>query len=104
MQRSEIVAQNSSGTFSSNSSFEARIDGSSGQITITLPEGVGARVALDSGSGAFRPDARFTMVSGERARHGGGGDGVWETENLDTAEYTIELEIDQGSGAIIIEK
>jgi hypothetical protein len=83
----------------SDGSFEARIDGGSGQLNIVLPAGVGARVVLDSGSGAFRPDGRFELVSGER-----GDDGVWETENFDTADHTIELEIDQGSGAIIIEK
>jgi hypothetical protein len=82
-----------------DSSFEGSIDGGSGRLTISLPEGVGARVTLDSGSGAFRPDDRFEMVSGER-----GGDGVWETENYDTAEVTIELEIDQGSGVLTIEK
>ncbi len=83
----------------SDTSFEARIDAGSGRFAITLPAGVGARVALDSGSGAFRPDERFEMVSGER-----GDDSVWETENLSTAETTIELEIDQGSGALVIEK
>jgi hypothetical protein len=82
-----------------DSSFEGTIDGGSGRLAITLPEGVGARIALDSGSGAFRPDGRFEMVSGER-----GGDGVWETENFATAEATIEMKIDQGSGALSIEK
>ena len=77
--------------------FEARIDGSSGRIAITLSEGVGVRVELDSGSGAFRPDERFRLVEGRRDR-----DGVWETENFDTAEHTIVLEIDQGSGSISI--
>lgn len=80
-------------------SFEAHIDTGSGRLAITLPAGVGARVVLDSGSGAFRPDERFEMVSGER-----GDDSVWETENYDSAETTIELKIDQGSGAVTIEK
>ena len=82
-----------------DSSFDGRIDGGSGRIDVVLPAGVGARVVLDSGSGAFRPDGRFEMVSGDLS-----GDGVWETENFDTAEHTIKLEIDQGSGAIVIEK
>jgi len=83
----------------SDGSFEARLDGGSGRLDIVLPKGVGARVVLDSGSGAFRPDERFELVSGER-----GDDGVWETENFGTADHTIEMKIDQGSGAIVIEK
>jgi len=79
------------------SAFEARIDGGSGSLTITLPESVGTRVALDSGSGSFRPDERFQLVEGERDD-----DGVWETDNFRTAEYTIELRIDQGSGSVSI--
>jgi hypothetical protein len=79
------------------SSFEAKIDGGSGSIEIVLPESVGARVVLDSGSGSFRPDERFRLVEGERGR-----DGVWETEDFDTADQTIVLEIDQGSGSITI--
>jgi len=81
----------------SGSTFEARIEGGSGPINITLPESVGARVELDAGSGPFRPQERFQLVEGERR-----GDGVWETGNYGTAEHTILLEIDQGSGPISI--
>ncbi len=81
----------------SSSTFEAEIDGGSGPITIVLPESVGARVVLDSGSGPFKPDERFQLVRGKPH-----GDGTWETDNYDTAEHTITLEIDQGSGAINI--
>lgn len=80
-----------------NSSFEAVIDGGSGNIAITLPEGVSARVVLDSGSGSFRPDERFRLVEGEWDD-----DGAWETDDFDTAEHTIVLKIDQGSGSISI--
>lgn len=80
-----------------DSAFEARIDGGSGSLVITLPEGVGARVALESGSGSFHPDERFRLVAGER-----NDDGVWETDDFDTAEHTIELRIDQGSGSVRI--
>ena len=80
-----------------SSTFEARVDGGSGPIAILLPRGTGARVVLDSGSGAFRPDERFQLVEGER-----NDDGVWETEDFRTAEQTIELRIDQGSGPISI--
>jgi hypothetical protein len=103
LQIDSLVVDSGSGAVNlvlpSDSSFEAHIDMGSGRLTITLPKDVGARVVLDSGSGAFRPDERFEMVSGER-----GGDSVWETENYDAAEVTIELEIDQGSGALVIEK
>ena len=80
-----------------DNTFEAKIEGGSGALTIVLPRNVGARVTLESGSGAFRPEERFELVSGEQ-----GDDGVWETRNWDTAEHTIEIEIDQGSGRIAI--
>ena len=80
-----------------DSAFEARIEGGSGSLVITLPEGVGAQVVLESGSGSFRPDERFRLVGGER-----NDDGVWETDGFDTAEYAIELKIDQGSGSVRI--
>lgn len=79
------------------STFEAQIDGGSGPITIVLPRNVGARVVLDAGSGPFDPDARFELVRGKR-----NGDGTWETDNYRTAEHTIALEIDQGSGPVTI--
>ena len=80
-----------------DSTFEARIDGGSGSLAITLPKGVGARVVLDSGSGSFRADERFRLVEGDRHD-----DSVWETDDFDTAEYTVELRIDQGSGSVRI--
>jgi hypothetical protein len=82
----------------SGSTFDARIDSGSGSLDITLPRGVGARVALDSGSGSFHPDERFRLVEGQR-----NDDGAWETEDYDTADHVIDLEIDQGSGSIRID-
>ena len=97
----ELVLDAGSGsidlTLPSESTLDGRIDGGSGSIVITLPEGVGARVVLDSGSGSFHPDERFRLVDGER-----NDDGVWETDDFDSAEYTVELSIDQGSGSIRI--
>lgn len=81
----------------SGSTFEAEIDGGSGPITVVLPRSAGARVELDSGSGPFSPDARFELVKGKPR-----GDGTWETDNYRTAEYTVLLKIDQGSGPITI--
>jgi hypothetical protein len=80
-----------------DSTFDARIDGGSGSFDIILPESVGARVVLDSGSGSFHPDERFRLVEGKRHD-----DGVWETDNFRTAEHSILMEIDQGSGSIHI--
>jgi len=81
----------------SDSTFEAEIDGGSGPISIVLPGSVGAQVVLDSGSGPFDPDERFRLQRGRRR-----GDGVWQTGNYPTAEHTVSLEIDQGSGPISI--
>ncbi len=82
----------------SGSTFEALIDSGSGSVKISIPDDAGVRVELDSGSGSFRPGGRFVFVEGER-----GDDGVWETKNFSTAEYTITLEIDQGSGSITLD-
>lgn len=84
-------------TLPAGSTFEVYVDGGSGSMDIVLPESVGAEVDLDSGSGFFDPGDRFRLASGERR-----GDGVWETDNFDTAEHTIRFEINQGSGAIKI--
>jgi len=101
LQISKLVLDAGSGpidlTLPSGSTFEAEIDGGSGSITIVLPESVGARVELDAGSGPFNPDERFELVRGKRY-----GDGVWETDNYGTAEHTITLKIDQGSGTVNI--
>jgi hypothetical protein len=101
LQLSALLIDSGSGpidlTLPSGSTFEARIDGGSSPLDIVLPRGMGARVVLDSGSGPFNPDERFQLVSGDRD-----GDGIWETEGFDTADYTVELIIDQSSGPIRI--
>jgi hypothetical protein len=101
LQISDFVFSAGSGsidlTLPSGATFEARIDGGSGAIAIILPESVGMQVELDSGSGSFRPGERFRLVEGER-----NDDGVWETKDFQTAEHSIVLVIDQGSGSISI--
>ncbi|MBN1640430.1 MAG: hypothetical protein JXA09_04270 [Anaerolineae bacterium] len=77
------------------SSFSAVIDGGSGGLTLVVPPSVGARIELDAGTGSFQPGERFDLVSGESDD-----DGVWESENWDTAEQQIVLVIDQGSGRV----
>ncbi len=84
-------------TLPATSSFTGKLDAGSGAVTLTLPEGVGMRVTLDGGSGSFQPGERFTLVSGERDD-----DGVWETQGYASADYKIDVDIDQGSGSIRI--
>ncbi len=74
-----------------SSSFTGEIDGSSGAITIELPDNVGLRVELEDGSGSFNPGDHLSFVSS-----------VWETEGYSSADYKIELFIDQGSGRVTI--
>jgi hypothetical protein len=79
------------------STFDAEIVVGSGGLSIEVPKQVGARVTLDSGSGGFSPDDRFVLVAGDRDN-----DGVWETENWETADHRVDIEIDQGSGRVTI--
>jgi len=76
-------------------SYPVKIDSGSGSIRIDIPEDTGIRVRIDSGSGSFNPGNAFSLESGERR-----GDGTWESDNFDTAKFTIEMQIDQGSGSI----
>ncbi len=76
-------------------SYSVKIDSGSGRLRIDLPENTGVQVKLDSGSGSFNPGIDFSLVSGEKS-----GDGTWQSDNYDSAKYTIEMEIDQGSGSI----
>ncbi len=76
----------------------AVIDSGSGQIVFQLPESLAAKVVLNSGSGAFHADSRF-----EQAPSTSGGELVWVTDGFSNADNFIELEIDQGSGAVVIE-
>ena len=101
LQISQLVLDAGSGPIElilpSGSNVEAEIDGGSGSLAISVPAGVGVRVVLDSGSGAFNPGEKLELVEGAR-----NGDGVWETEDFHTAEHTIVLVIDQGSGPISV--
>jgi hypothetical protein len=76
-------------------SFHFELDSGSGSVQIDLPENSAVRVVLDSGSGSFNPGNSFDLVSGEKR-----GDGVWESGDYDSAKYTIDINIDQGSGSI----
>jgi len=81
--------------FPEGQSYSVRIDSGSGSLRIDLPAGTGVQVNLDSGSGSFNPGTGFSLISGEKR-----GDGTWQSDNYGSAKYTIEMEIDQGSGSI----
>ena len=96
---SELFLDSGSGSINlelpGEQSYPVKIDSGSGSVRITIPDSTGVRVRIDSGSGSFNPGDRFNLVSGERR-----GDGIWETDNYESAEVTIEMELDQGSGSI----
>lgn len=77
-------------------SFPFFLDSGSGSVVISIPDEVGVRVELDGGSGSFNAPSRFQLISGDRD------DGIFETENFNSADDKIEMEIDQGSGSITI--
>jgi hypothetical protein len=80
------------------STFEAKIEGGSGPLTLILPDNLAARVRLQAGSGPFTVDERFRLAEDQ-----GHGNGIYETGNVEAADYTVRLEIDQGSGPIAIQ-
>jgi hypothetical protein len=67
-------------------------------VVIMLPASLAARVELDSGSGAFQPDDRFQLDRED------GDVEIWETANFESASEWVEIEIDQGSGQIVIQQ
>jgi len=77
-------------------SSTVEIDGGPGSIDLILDGDTGVRLALERGSGSFEP-GKLILVSGEEDD-----EGVWKTPNYATADHTIELTIDQGSGSLQI--
>lgn len=77
--------------------YKVEIEGGSGSLEIDLPAGVGVQIDLNEGSGSFRPGEDLHLVSGEKDD-----DGVWETNNWETADQQITIELDQGSGSVHI--
>ncbi|MCA9954377.1 MAG: hypothetical protein KC434_06635 [Anaerolineales bacterium] len=77
---------------------EVEIDGGSGAMSLMLPPNMEARVELDSGSGHVSMDARFERVSGDEDS------GVWQTPGYDAeGDDSILIVLDGGSGSISIE-
>jgi hypothetical protein len=82
--------------FPSEGMITAKFNTGSGQVDLIIPRNLGVRIALDPGSGAFRPDDRFIKVSLDNNDD----DVIWQTENYLEAQHIVELKIDQGSGII----
>jgi len=93
----DIGSGKSSLVLPTSGEVECNIDVGSGELDITLADGMEAHVRLDKGSGSFRPGPRFELLRGRE-----GGDGVWETDDYDTATDRVYMEIDMGSGDISI--
>jgi hypothetical protein len=80
----------------SRGATEGEFDVGSGSLNMMLPPDVEARIVLDKGNGSFSAGDRLKLVEeGENA--------VYQTPNYDEdAEQRIELDIEGGSGSIVI--
>lgn len=75
------------------------IEGGSGGMILFLPRSIAARVEVDDGSGSFSlPQDRFEQISGRDPD-----EGVWQTEDYESATDRINLVIDVSSGSVRIE-
>jgi hypothetical protein len=71
--------------------FEARIEGAIGQTVVVIPEGLAARMELDTGiTGRQMPD-------GYRCA-----DDVCTSPDYETADHRVELEVSQAIGNLVI--
>lgn len=76
-----------------------RYDGGSGALTVNVPAGQAVRVEVrDSGSGSVRlPSSWETVTDGDND------EGVWQTEDYDTASLQLLIILDDvGSGSITV--
>ncbi|MBN2502507.1 MAG: DUF4097 family beta strand repeat protein [Anaerolineales bacterium] len=80
-------------SFAEQTNAKVEVDLSSGSVNIELPEGVGVRIAGSASSGSIRVPKGYVRVSGEDD------DGVWESPDYGTADYTIEITFDVSSGS-----
>ncbi len=72
-------------------------DGSSGKLIIDAPDDAAVRLDVrDDGSGRIRVPSRF-----ERTRRGDDDQGTWETPGFGTADYRIEISVDDMSSGDI---
>ena len=86
----------SSWTLSPNVSGAYTIDSGSGSVRLLIPNGVEVRLDVDTGSGAFSADDRFTLIDGDCD------EGIWQTTGYDTASQRLDIEIDSGSGSVTV--
>ncbi len=71
----------------------AKIDGSVGDITVEIPEGVAASITVDQGLGKVTVNTeRFPMV----------GDKHYRSADYETAAYRLELKIDAAVGMVSV--
>jgi hypothetical protein len=78
-------------------SFLGSIDGGSGSITMIVPDDVGLELEIDRGSGGLRLNDTFVFISGDEDDYG-----IWRTEGYDNAEVQLSIEVDQGSGSLLV--
>lgn len=83
-----------------NQNLNLKINGASGSIKIELPANGAVRIeSLDSGSGSLSIPSRFTKIQNSGNRD----EGIWQTNNFDTENNHLVIQIvDIGSGSIAI--
>ena len=73
-------------------STEASVSGGVGEITLLIPQNVGARIRVDSALTAVRVESARFVRSGEE----------YVSTNYETAEHKLEMTVESAIGAIII--
>ncbi len=71
---------------------QARIDGGAASITITIPEGVAARIRSDSGLSSIDVDTRRFPRAGD----------VWESPDFGAAANRVEIELHLGASSVAV--
>lgn len=71
---------------------QARIDGGAASITITIPEGVAARIRSDSGLSSIDVDTRRFPRAGD----------VWESPDFGAAANRVEIELHLGASSVTV--
>ncbi len=76
------------------------IDGGVGATEIVLPKSAAVRVKAEAGLGSIKVPDYFQRIKG--SGHFIGTEGVWQTENYDTAEVRVLITYDGGIGGLSI--
>jgi hypothetical protein len=72
--------------------FEARVTGGVGQMIVEIPREMGARIEVDRGLGGLQMPRRFERLDGD----------VYESENWDSSDNRVTIEIEVGIGQLTI--